>query len=81
MIYISTDYVFDGTKPPYVESDEPNPLNTYGKTKLEGEKATLETSQGNWKKLRYASKYLRFVMTVLYFRPYCLASTHIIWPR
>jgi len=40
MIYISTDYVFDGTKKtPYVETDEPNPINEYGKNKLGGEKA------------------------------------------
>ncbi|XP_046653424.1 methionine adenosyltransferase 2 subunit beta-like [Daphnia pulicaria] len=45
MIYISTDYVFDGNKPPYSETDTPNPLNTYGKTKLQGEQVTLESSQ------------------------------------
>lgn len=44
MIYISTDYVFDGTKPPYSESDIPNPLNMYGKTKLQGEQVTLEAN-------------------------------------
>jgi dTDP-4-dehydrorhamnose reductase len=39
MIYYSTDYVFDGTKrEPYIESDQPNPLTVYGKSKLEGEK-------------------------------------------
>lgn len=37
MLYISTDYVFDGTKPPYQPGDEPNPLNKYGISKLEGE--------------------------------------------
>ncbi|KAF9898400.1 hypothetical protein BX616_004081, partial [Lobosporangium transversale] len=37
MIYISTDYVFDGTSPPYDVTDKPNPLNTYGRTKYEGE--------------------------------------------
>ena len=38
MIYISTDYVFDGTKDGYYDVDDiPNPLNVYGKTKLEGE--------------------------------------------
>jgi dTDP-4-dehydrorhamnose reductase len=38
VVYFSTDYVFDGQKDePYVESDEPNPLSVYGRTKLEGE--------------------------------------------
>jgi dTDP-4-dehydrorhamnose reductase len=38
LVYISTDYVFDGTKgEPYVETDVPNPVNHYGLTKLRGE--------------------------------------------
>ena len=38
MAYISTDYIFDGKKNGYYDvSDIPNPLNHYGKTKLEGE--------------------------------------------
>ena len=44
MVYISTDYVFDGKKTiwtPYSELEEPNPLNVYGKTKREGELAAL----------------------------------------
>ncbi|KAF9581086.1 Methionine adenosyltransferase 2 subunit beta [Lunasporangiospora selenospora] len=37
LIYISTDYVFDGTSPPYDVRDKPNPLNAYGLSKYEGE--------------------------------------------
>jgi len=46
LIYISTDYVFDGNNPPYKEIDVPNPLNKYGLTKLEGEKVTLQEHNG-----------------------------------
>lgn len=39
LIYISTDYVFDGKgEQPFVETDEPNPVGYYGLTKYEGEK-------------------------------------------
>jgi len=41
MIYISTDYVFDGSHPPYFPDNEPHPLNKYGDSKLGGEKAVL----------------------------------------
>jgi dTDP-4-dehydrorhamnose reductase len=45
VIFISSDYVFDGTKAgPYVESDPLNPISEYGRTKLEGERATLTAS-------------------------------------
>jgi len=38
LVTISTDYVFDGTKPGfYTQNDQPNPLSVYGKSKLEGE--------------------------------------------
>jgi dTDP-4-dehydrorhamnose reductase len=43
LIYISTDYVFDGLKKtPYLENDLANPLNQYGKSKLEGERRALD---------------------------------------
>lgn len=44
LIYYSTDYVFDGTKAtPYVETDLPNPGTVYGRSKLAGEAAILES--------------------------------------
>jgi dTDP-4-dehydrorhamnose reductase len=44
LLTFSTDLVFDGEKPqpPYLESDVPNPLNAYGRSKLAAEQAVLE---------------------------------------
>ena len=39
VLSISTDYVFDGTRPPYGVDDPPCPLNAYGRSKLDGEHA------------------------------------------
>ncbi len=47
LVYISTDYVFDGTQPPYAVDAECKPLNTYGKSKRAGEKAVLAASSRN----------------------------------
>jgi len=41
-LFVSTDFVFDGKKGSYVETDERNPVNFYGKTKLEAEDAVME---------------------------------------
>jgi dTDP-4-dehydrorhamnose reductase len=45
-LFISTDFVFDGTKESYAEDDEPSPVNFYGKTKLEAEDAVREYEYG-----------------------------------
>nr|KAG5705430.1 hypothetical protein BaRGS_004557 [Batillaria attramentaria] len=42
VIYISTDYVFDGKNPPFKVTDPPNPLNKYGKASLKGKRQLLE---------------------------------------
>jgi dTDP-4-dehydrorhamnose reductase len=47
LVYVSTDYVFDGAKgAPYDEDDAPSPLGVYGRTKREAETLVLARSQG-----------------------------------
>ena len=49
MVYISTDYVFDGTKDtPYLPSDKPNPINNYGLTKYQGEVEVQKNCQKHY---------------------------------
>lgn len=69
LIHYSTDYVFDGElKRPYVEDDATNPVNTYGKTKLAGERA-IEAVGGAYLILRaswiYSARRSNFVLTIL----------------
>lgn len=48
LIHISTDYIFDGaSEKAYLESDDPNPLNIYGQSKLAGEVAISAVMQKN----------------------------------
>lgn len=65
--YISTDYVFDGMKgKAYSESDIPNPIQEYGKTKLRGEQIALE-NRGHVFRVQwlYGASKKNFVQTML----------------
>jgi dTDP-4-dehydrorhamnose reductase len=69
LIHYSTDYVFDGTKgSPYDENDATNPLNAYGRTKLEGERAIQASGAAHlifrttWV---YATEGKNFLLTIL----------------
>jgi dTDP-4-dehydrorhamnose reductase len=69
LVHYSTDYVFDGThSTPYTEEDEPNPVNVYGKSKLEGERAITATRclhlilRTSW---IYSARGTNFVLTML----------------
>lgn len=57
MIYVSTDYVFDGEKGLYSESDLPNPVNYYGFTKLLGEVAVSTILSDNSSIVRVSGLY------------------------
>ena len=69
LVHYSTDYVYDGTKvSPYTEEDAPNPVNVYGQSKLDGERAILATGcaylilRASW---IYSSRRTNFVLTML----------------
>ena len=69
LVHYSTDYVFDGTKSgAYDESDAPNPISTYGKSKLAGEEA-IKQSRCRYLLLRtswvYSAHGNNFVKTML----------------
>jgi dTDP-4-dehydrorhamnose reductase len=57
MLYVSTDYVFDGVKQgPYRPDDQPNPLSVYGRTKSDGERA-IRSALRRWWIVRCQSVY------------------------
>lgn len=70
LIHISTDYVFDGKQStPYKPDDTPNPINVYGESKLAGELAVTEQTEGSALIVRTAWVYSvtgnNFVKTML----------------
>ena len=69
LLYISTDFVFDGQKgSPYLETDAPVPVSAYGRSKLAGERAVQETVS-RWAVVRTAWLYgvhgKNFVKTIV----------------
>jgi dTDP-4-dehydrorhamnose reductase len=69
MVHYSTDYVYDGSKQgPWVETDKPNPLSVYGKTKLAGDEAIAAVG-GDYLILRtswvYGARGANFLLTML----------------
>ncbi len=50
--FISTDFVFDGTKGNYSENDEVNPLSEYARSKVKSEQITMETAKFGWSIIR-----------------------------
>jgi dTDP-4-dehydrorhamnose reductase len=67
LIHISTDFVFDGSNPPaggYTESDQPNPIEWYGKTKYEAEKL-VQMSSIEWCIARTAYPFVAWFPTKL----------------
>ena len=69
LVHYSTDYVFDGTKQgAYLETDLPNPVNVYGKTKLAGDEA-IQSAGGDYLILRtswvYGARGSNFLLTML----------------
>jgi dTDP-4-dehydrorhamnose reductase len=66
LVAFSTDYVFDGRKTtPYVESDPPNPLSAYGRTKLHGEAAAGPEARVVRSSWLFGSTGRNFVRTML----------------
>jgi dTDP-4-dehydrorhamnose reductase len=69
LVHYSTDYVFDGTKQtPYLESDRPNPLGVYGRSKLAGDEALRQVG-GNHLVFRlcwvYGARGQNFLLTMM----------------
>ncbi|MGD0056915.1 MAG: dTDP-4-dehydrorhamnose reductase [Methanomassiliicoccales archaeon] len=76
LLYVSTDYVFNGEKgSPYMEFESPDPLSIYARTKLEGERLAMDASTRNivcrvsvlygWNRLSHKQNFITWVIDSL----------------
>jgi len=72
LVHYSTDYIFDGTRPAYREDDPPNPINTYGESKLLGE-VSIRKNMDDYRIIRtswlFGAHGKNFVDTILALSP------------
>ncbi len=73
IIHISTDFVFDGkANTPYKESDTPNPMSVYGKSKLEGERRLFDQAgdkaiiiRSSWIYSQYGNNFVKTMLRLM----------------
>lgn len=76
LIHLSTDYVFDGNHAPYKETDTPNPLSVYGKSKLAGEAAIRRITKKftilrtSWLFDKYTKNFMTHMATLIQEKPH-----------
>ena len=82
LVYLSTEYVFDGVAGPYSEEDPVSPLSVYGRTKLDGERACLAVPGALSARTTVVYSYRRggnnFIMQLI---ANCRAGRRMVVPR